>query len=207
MFTRLAAIALSLAAAPALAEIYPDAESAQPLQVGDTAPDFTAWHPDGSPYRFDTDARERPAFIIFYRGGWCPYCNMHLGQLASVEPELREMGYEVLFLSADRPERILAKLDEENQELGYTLLSDEGLKVAESFGLAFRVSQEYMDTLKAYNGTVLSEETGMEEPALPVPAAYIVDTDGVIRFAYADSDYKVRVQPEEVIATAREHLP
>jgi peroxiredoxin len=191
----------SLALPGVRAEIYPDAEAAQPLMAGEMAPDFVAWHPDGSEYRFVAAERGGPTLLIFYRGGWCPYCNLHLGQLGAVEGELKELGYELLFLSADRPERIFAQLEEDNREIGYTLLSDQGLKVTEAFGLAYWVSDDYQRRLMEM-GYDLTEETGLERPVLPVPAAYIVGTDGVIRYVYANPDYHVRVDLDELMAVA-----
>jgi peroxiredoxin len=205
MLTGISCIVVLLSPLSVGAEVYPDAESAQALGVGDPAPDFVAWHPDGSEYRFDRAQRTRPALLIFYRGGWCPYCNLHLGQLGVAEDELRDLGYELLFLSADRPERIHANLEVENGDLGYTLLSDDGLRVAEAFGIAYEVSDEYQQRVMDRMGLDLRQETGLADPRLPVPAAFIVGRDGMIRFSFAEPDYRVRIDVEELLAVAREH--
>src|SRR5262245_61764663 len=128
MFRRAVRIAgLSLFAAlisttAVAAKVPSDPGSVKPLKVGATAPAFTAQTPSGLEFRFRPKTLERPVVLIFYRGGWCPYCNAHLGQLRTTEPKLRELGYDVLFLSADKPELLVPSLKQ--KDLGYTLLSD-----------------------------------------------------------------------------------
>ena len=120
------AVAEEYAALPASADLT------TPLKTGDQAPSFTVHTVDGEPYVFDPDNLARPTILISFRGGWCPYCNMHLSELRTVIPEIRESGYDVLFLSNDRPE----------------LLSDADINAARALGTAFRTDKrltEYMD--------------------------------------------------------------
>lgn len=177
------------------ADFAPNAEAAQALGVGAQAPDFAAVRADGSVYTFSAAHLDRPQVIIFYRGGWCPYCNLQLADLHSVEPKLRAAGFAVVFLSTDRPELLYSSL--KNPDVGYTLLSDPELKAAQAFHIAFHLDdQKYAQQLKY--GVDLEKTTGTKAHALPVPSVFIVDASGVIRFVYSNPDFRVRLSADEL---------
>lgn len=187
-----------------LADVPDDATKIQPLEKGETIPAFTALRVSGEPYVFDPAMRSQPALLIFYRGGWCPYCNKHLKELRDVEPELQSLGFEVLFLSADRPEILYSSLREEQPT--YTILSDASMEVSRSLGIAFVVDDETLERyLKA--GLDLEEASGYDHHQLPVPAVFLIDIEGVIQFVYANPDYKVRLDPEIILETAKALTP
>jgi peroxiredoxin len=194
-------VALSIALIPhaARADFAANAESARPLQVGDRAPDFIATHADGTSYAFSASGLKHPYVLIFYRGGWCPYCNAQLADLHTVEPNLRAAGFEVVFLSSDRPELLYSSL--KDQKVPYTLLSDPGLQAAQAFHIAFHVSDEiYAAELKW--GVDLEKTTGTKAHALPVPSVFIIDTSGIIRFVYSNPDYRTRLSAQELSKAA-----
>ena len=193
-------LAATLAAPASHAEIAASAEETQPLPAGGAAPPFTARNADGSDFVFDPSAMQRPAMLIFYRGGWCPYCNAHLAELRHVVPELEQRGMDVYFLSADSPANLASALHGEAEGLDYTLLSDARLGAAEAFGLAFRVADDYYQAAKDY-GVDLEEASGETHHALPIPAAYLIDTEGTIRFAHANPDYTQRLSAPELRAS------
>lgn len=192
-------IALLLCTGAARAEIAASAEETNPLPAGVAAPSFTARNADGSEFVFDPGALERPAMLIFYRGGWCPYCNRHLAELRHVVPELEERGMDVYFLSADSPANLASALHGDAEGLDYTLLSDARLGAAEAFGLAFRVSDDYYRQAKEY-GLDLEEASGETHHALPIPAAYLIDGEGMIRFGHTNPDYTQRLSADELRA-------
>lgn len=192
-------IALLLCTGAARAEIAASAEETNPLPAGGAAPEFTARNADGSDFVFNPGALERPAMLIFYRGGWCPYCNRHLAELRHVVPELEQRGMDVYFLSADSPANLSSALKGEAEDLDYTLLSDAKLGAAEAFGLAFRMPDEYFRRAKEF-GLDLEAASGETHRALPIPAAYVIGTDGRIRFAHADPDYTRRISADEIRA-------
>ncbi len=181
--------------------IAPSAEQTQPRQVGERAPAFTVYHVDGSAYAFDPDNLERPTVLITFRGGWCPYCNGQLQDLRHVIPELKRAGFDVLFLSADRPEILYSSLKEENQALDYLILSDSKMEAASALGLAFRLSDETLARYREY-GLDLAKASGESHNALPVPAVYVIDRSGMITYVYANPDYSVRLSAKEVRAAA-----
>lgn len=177
-----------------------DPANIKPLAVGANAPTFEVRRADGSAFAFESSKLGKPALLVFYRGGWCPYCNTHLSNLRKVEPQLRELGYELLFLSADQPSLLYSSLKEPN--LGFTILSDNKMTAARAFGIAFRVDDATVEQYKKFN-IDLEKASGETHRQLPVPAVFIVDTQGIIRFAYANPDYRVRIENDELVKAAR----
>ena len=204
LFALLSLVA-AFAALESRAEIAASAEATSPLAAGVAAPAFTARHPDSSDFAFDPGALERPALLIFYRGGWCPHCNAHLAELRHVVPELEERGMDVYFLSADSPANLASALRGDAEGLDYTLLSDARLAAAKAFGLAFRVPDSYYQAAKNH-GIDLEKASGETHRALPVPAAYLIDAAGIIRFAHANPDYTARLSAEELRAAVNAAL-
>ena len=127
--------------------IAPTAEEIDPVKVGEPAPAFTVRRVDGSAYEFQPQGLERPTMLITFRGGWCPYCNQHLKALRTVVPELKAAGYDVLFLSADRPEILYSSLQEGVAELDYLILSDAEMAASSALGVAFQVPDAYLARL------------------------------------------------------------
>ena len=189
------------------APIAKTAELILPLEVGDRAPHFIVETVDHRAHVFDPGDLQRPALLISFRGGWCPYCNMHLSELRSVISKIDALGVEVLFLSGDRPDRLYSSLGRETratiENLDYTILSDADAQAAIALGVAFRASSETIERRRAKGDDI--EASSMERHGiLPVPAVFAVGTDGVIAFAYANPDYKVRLPADELLAVARE---
>jgi peroxiredoxin len=181
---------ISLTARSALADVPVGAAAAQPLAVGDRAPAFSVQFADGKPYRFDPRLLSGPQIVIFYRGGWCPYCNMQLSDLRLVEPKLRASGFDIVFLSTDLPQLLYSSPKE--KDLQYTLLSDSQLQAAEAFHIAYKLDDAaYARQLKY--GVDLEKTTGTQKHELPVPSVFIIDKSGMIRFVYSNPDYTVRL--------------
>lgn len=186
----------------------PVAETAadiQPLTAGDRAPRFSVETVNNERFDFDPRELQRPAILISFRGGWCPYCNMHLSELRSAIPQIADMGVDVLFLSGDRPELLLASLSRETQDningLGYTILSDANAQAAMALGIAFKASDR---TIRRRNerGDDIERSSMARHGVLPVPAVFAINREGRIEFAYANPDYKIRVSADELVAAA-----
>lgn len=177
------------------------AEDVRPLKEGDRAPSATLSRPDAQPVTLSAVYSAKPSILIFYRGGWCPYCNTHLGQIAQAEAELVKLGYQVLAISPDQPEALRASIDKGSYT--YQLLSDSDMALTRAFGLAFQVDDPTLEMYRGF-GIDLDKASGRNHHLLPVPAVYIVDTHGVIRFAHWDADYKKRLEPADLIAAARQ---
>lgn len=192
-------VAADYAALPA------SAEETTPLITGDRAPAFTVRTVDDEPFVFDPENLERPTILISFRGGWCPYCNMHLSELRTVVPELRKNGFDVLFLSNDRPELLYSSLKRETQEsidgLDYVILSDADLSAAMALGTAYRIDKGLTDYLEQKDRDYAGSSIGKHN-ALAVPAVYVVDRSGEIVFDFVNPDYKIRLPAEELLAAA-----
>jgi peroxiredoxin len=177
----------------------------QPLRVGDNAPRFTVETVDDERFEFDPRNLEKPVVLISFRGGWCPFCNMHLSELRHAIPEIRGMGVDVLFLSGDRPELLLASLGRETQDeidgLGYTILSDANAQAAIALGIAFKASDSTIQRRRD-KGDDIEESSMARHGVLPVPAVFAISREGIITFASANPDYKVRVPADELLAAA-----
>jgi peroxiredoxin len=185
---------------------YPVADKAEdvhPLAVGKPVPDGFLTNLEGRKVEFKKLVAQKPTVLIFYRGGWCPYCNLQMGQLVKIEPKLVELGYQVLAISPDKPEKLKESLDKHH--LNYTLLSDSSMELTRKFGLAYRVSPEILAKMKQF-GVDLDSATGNTLHQLPVPAAYVVDQKGIIHFVYYNADIKVRVDPDELLKKAKEAI-
>ena len=202
-------LACSLSVQPLHADvrIAQTAEEIQPLKSGQRAPAFTVQDVDGANVVFDPNVLARPVVIITFRGGWCPYCNMHLSELHKVVPEIAAMDVDVLFLSGDRPEMLYASLEADVQstatELDYTIYSDANAEAAIAMGLAFKAPVRTVNWL-AENGTDVAGSSIDEIGVLPVPAVYAVDQTGMIVFDFVESDYKVRLPADELLAVVRD---
>ena len=182
------------------APVPSDPAQVVPLTVGSAMPVAVVQNGDGSERRLGPGPLLRPLVLIFYRGGWCPYCNRHLGALKQVEPELIKLGYEILFLSADRPEILHSSLKE--PDIHYTLLSDARMNAARAYRVAFRVDAAALAQYREY-GIDLEAASGQTHHELPVPAAFIIDRAGVIRFVHANPDFTTRISPDELLKAAR----
>jgi peroxiredoxin len=177
------------------------ADEIQPLRVGDAAPRFTVETVEGEAFDFDPRALDRPAILVVFRGGWCPYCNTQLSELRHVVPEIDAMGFDVLFLSGDRAELLYDSLDEETladiDGLGYRILSDAKANAAIALGIAFRASDRTIRR-RHEKGQDIEASSMVLHGVLPVPAVFAIDATGQIRFAYANADYKLRLPADEL---------
>jgi peroxiredoxin len=188
--------------AATVAAVPQDPAQVVPVAVGAPAPAFVAYEVTGKPYRFSTGKQRKPVLMIFYRGGWCPFCNAHLRDLQSIEPKLQALGYEVLFLSTDKPELLYASLKE---KVSYHIVSDAGMNAARTMGVAFRVDDKSYAMMKSH-GVDIEVTQGNTNHELPVPSVFIVDRKGIVRFRYFNPDYKSRLDAASVLKAAESAL-
>ena len=196
---------LTIRAGHADVPIAESAELINPLQSGDAAPRFIVRDVDGQPFDFDPQELERPAVLLAFRGGWCPFCNTYLSDMRQVIPKIRELGIDVLFLSGDSPSQLFESLSMETQEdiagLNYTLLSDGDAQASTSLGIAFRASEMTINR-RLEKGQDIEDSSMMNHGVLPVPAVFAVDRHGVIQFAFTNADYKIRLPADDLLAAA-----
>ncbi len=180
------------------------ADKAVPIGVGRKIPAVMLTTSAGGEFDLRQNVSRQPTVLIFYRGGWCPFCTLHLAAVGQTQPKLAEMGYQILAISPDRPGELIKSIDK--QKLEYTLLSDSNMSAARAFGLAFRVDDDTVKLYKTKYNIDLEASSGRKHHELPVPAAYIVDTSGTIRARYVNPDYKRRIDPDKLLTEARAAL-
>jgi peroxiredoxin len=136
--------------------------------------------------------------VSFYRGEWCPFCNLELRALQEVLPEMEKLGATLIAISPERPDHgIIAT---EKNKLTFPVLSDFGNKVARQFGIVFQMGQELKEFSKNVFKNDIAVRNGEDSYELPVPATYVIDKAGVIRFAHVEVDYMTgRAEPEAVL--------
>jgi len=175
-------------------------ENICPVLVGTKIPDVKLQDINGNTVDLMKITQAKPTVLIFYRGGWCPYCNTHLGQLKQIESQILDLGHQIIAVSPDRPSEIKISLDK--IEMNYTLLSDNTADAAKAFGIAFKVDDNTLEKYKGY-GIDLEKSSGQSHHILPVPAVFVIDTDGLINFQYVNPDYKTRLDPTVLLAAIK----
>lgn len=189
-------IALLLSAAFTLNALAKEPKQAA---IGDQIPDVTLRTAESDALKLRDVVKSKPAVVIFYRGGWCPFCTRHLMALAEMQNDLAAAGFQILAISPDQP----AKIGEmpNRKKLSYTLLSDSAMDAAKAFGIAIKVTDELVINYKTEHQIDLEAASGKSHQLLPHPAVFIVDQTGIIRFAHVNPDYKVRLDPAEILKT------
>jgi peroxiredoxin len=168
-----------------------NATEVSPLLIGEVVPSINLMDSKGKMMNLSEVVATKAAVLIFYRGGWCPYCNLHLGELQQIEDEIIEKGYQIIAISPDAPVHIQETI--EKQDLKYALFSDPDLAVTRAFGLAFQAPGRNVDMLKL-------RSEGKNPGVLPVPAVFVVNQEGKILFEYISPDYKTRISGKMLLA-------
>ena len=165
--------------------------------VGDAAPDFTLPDAQGKPVALSGLLQQGPAVVTFYRGGWCPYCNLQLRAYQAALPAMMALGARLVAISPQLPDGSLSTA--EKNELTFDVLSDAGNGVARAFGLAYALPEELRAALRA-NDKALPGINGDESWELPVPATYVIGQGRLVALAAIDVDYRNRLDPDEILA-------
>jgi peroxiredoxin len=173
---------------------------AHALGVGASAPLFTLPDARGGEVALADLLADGPVVLVFYRGAWCPYCNLQLAAFQGALDEIRAAGAELVAVSPQTPDQSLTLA--EQRSLAFPVLSDAGNSVARAYGLVFSSSAEATATLHDL-GVELSDYNGDDTNTLPAPATFVIERGGRIRFASVTGDYRWRVGPEEVLAALR----
>ncbi|MGL4364074.1 MAG: redoxin domain-containing protein [Bacteroidales bacterium] len=171
-----------------------------PLQEGDKAKMFSLKNAKGETVNLADLLKQGPVVLTWYRGGWCPYCNVALKSLSSQIDEFKKLGATLVAISPEIPDSSLSTKDK--NDLQFEVLSDAGNKVAKTYGIVFKLDAE---TEKRYEDSFgLSNYNASTSGELPIPATYVINQNGDIEYAYVNSDYRRRVQPTTVINKLKE---
>ncbi|MBI1395964.1 MAG: redoxin domain-containing protein [Betaproteobacteria bacterium] len=166
-------------------------------RAGDPAPDFVLPDAHGNDVQLSTRLASGPVILVFYRGGWCPYCNLELRAYQRELGAISARGASLLAVSPQTPDSSLDTST--NNELGFDVLSDVGSGVAMRYGLAFTLPDYLRDVYRARN-LALPDYNGTDDWILPVAATFVIARDGRIALAHAELDYRTRLEPAAAIA-------
>lgn len=165
-------------------------------RAGDPAPTFTLKDARGGEVSLQKLLSEGPVVLAYYRGQWCPYCDMQLRAYQEVLPQIRALGANLVAVSPQTPDESLSTAEKRN--LAFSVLSDVGNKVARSYGLVFKVPAGLDGIHKAF-GIDLAKSNGDATNELPVPGVFVIRRDGRIAFSFVNADYRERLEPAELL--------
>lgn len=170
------------------------------LKVGDKAPDFVLPNAEGENIRLMDLLADGPVILTWYRGGWCPYCNIQLNEYNKRLDDFKKYDGQVVAVSPEIPDSSLST--KEKSLLQFQVLSDVGNKVAREYGIVYTLPKRVSDVLKVHIDLPAYNNDNSDE--LPLAVTYVIDTDGTIRYAFVDGDYKKRAEPDDIIAALKE---
>ena len=169
------------------------------MKVGDTAPNFTLTNATGEAVSLQSYLDKGPVVLTWYRGGWCPYCNLTLARLQEELPNFQAEGANLLALTPEVPDSSIST--SEKHELTFEVLSDLDNTVAREYGVVFTLT---LDVAEAYqNGFGLHEYNNSESNELPLAATYIINTNGEIVYAFVNEDYRNRAEPKDILTALK----
>jgi peroxiredoxin len=187
--------------ADAVTEVADAKVAERAVSVGEPVPEFRLPSITGTV----ADSREllgrRPLVISFYRGGWCPYCNIELRALQARLPEIEALGASLVAISPELPDR--AAMTAGSNALTFPVLCDQGNRVARRFRLTHQIAPEVV-RYQLGNGNDVAAYNGTDTAEVPLPATYVADAGGIIRYAFVDADYTRRADPDAVIGVLRD---
>lgn len=166
------------------------------VNVNETAPDFALPDAARKSIVLKDLLRSGPVVLTFYRGGWCPYCNIQLRAYQSVLPQISALGARLVAISPQLPDNSLDTVNKNT--LTFDVLSDVGNEVARSYGLVYSLPEEIRAALRSNNKS-LPLINGDESWELPVPATYVIARDRLVALAYTEVDYRKRLEPEALL--------
>ena len=184
-------------AAESLAKQLPDPG----LKLGETAPDFTLPDSTGRQVRLSALLKDGPVVLVFYRGAWCPFCNMHLHVLNESLPEFRRHGAQLVAVTPQKPDRSAKQLKEKGYP--FVVLSDLDSSAMKAYRLLYQMGPKLVKLYKKF-GIDVESFNGLGRNVLPVPGTFVIDQNGSVRARHADTDYTKRMEPAEIVKTLKE---
>ena len=168
------------------------------LQVGETAINFTLPNALGKKITLYDELVNGPVILMWYRGGWCPYCNMQLHYMQEMLPEFKKLGASLIAITPETPDNSIST--KEKNDLEFEVLSDLNNKVGYEYKVVFKLTEDVKEIYE--NGFELSKFNGNDKGELPLAATYIIGQNKVIQYAFLDADYRNRAEPQDLL----EHL-
>jgi peroxiredoxin len=177
-------------------ELIATGQAERALKAGDRAPDFVLNDPDGKPVSSRELVAKGPLVVSFYRGVWCPYCNLELQALQAQLADIEARGATLIAVSPQTAPN--SRRSQRDNKLNFTILSDPKAEVADAFGIRFALPDYLIEVYKQFKND-LPLVNGDPSWVLPMPARYVIGTDGIIAYAEVNSDYTQRPDPSELL--------
>jgi len=171
---------------------YPDPG----LKAGEKAPDFTLINAYGKSVNLYAQLKKGPVVLVFYRGAWCPFCNLHLHALKKSLPGFKKYKAQLITVTPQRPDKSLGQIKKDVYP--FEILSDLDDKVMKQYRLYYQLSPE-LDRLYKSKGLDVEKFNGKGRIALPVPGTFVIGTDKIVKAVHAQHDYKERMEPADII--------
>ena len=165
-----------------------------PLLIGEKIPDIILKSAENTAVPLADLLKKKKSVLVIYRGGWCPFCNMHLQALAEAEKQILEQGFQIIAVSPDAPANL--KITEEKDKVKYTLLSDSKGELIKAIGIAFEAPENYKSVINVHSN-------GVNTNFLPVPSVFVVNTENEILFEYISPDFKHRISAELLVSVLK----
>jgi len=172
-------------------------EGKDALEVSKTAPSFTLPNANGDLISSEDLLKEGAIIVTFYRGSWCPYCNLQLKALQSKIKEIHSLGAQLIAISPEVPDESFSKSEIANMD--FHVLSDQDAKVASTYGVAWKVPDFLIDHMKKDRNLDLEEINNGNANIIPIPATYVISKEGIVTWRYLDLDYRTRAEPDDII--------
>ncbi|KAL7936498.1 thioredoxin-like protein [Trichoderma chlorosporum] len=166
------------------------------IQPGEKLPDFILSDARGKPVSSVDLLAKGPLLVMFYRGGWCPFCNLTLRTFQQRLPDFQARGVTMVAITPERPDASLTTA--EKNELAFPVLTDDGLEYARKLNIVWKQPEDLMSTLKGF-GADLEKRHGNDSHDMVVPTVLLVDGKGVVRNVFAEADWMKRLEPQEAV--------
>lgn len=167
------------------------------IKIGQKAPNFELPNPEGKSISLAILLAKGPVVITFYRGNWCPYCNLQLRALQARLDDIHALGATLVAISPQVPDGSLTK--DEISNMDFTVLSDQDAKVAFQYGVAWEVPEFLEEHMRVDRKLDLEKINNSKGSILPIPATFILGRDGVVTWNYVNVDYRTRSEPDDII--------
>lgn len=165
-----------------------------PLLIGEKIPNISLKSVENTAVNVAELIAKKRTILVFYRGGWCPYCSAHLAALGEAEKELLDLGYQIIAISPDAPKSL--KVTDDKEKINYLLLSDSTGELSKAVGIAFQAPENY-------KAIITEGSEGVNSSFLPVPAVFILNVNAEIEFEHITPSFKNRISNDLLIAAAK----
>ncbi|MFD2916287.1 peroxiredoxin-like family protein [Psychroserpens luteus] len=172
-------------------------EGSNAIKIGQKAPNFELPNPKGQLISLETLLSTGPVVVTFYRGDWCPYCNLQLRALQIKLDDIHSLGATLVAISPQVPDGSMTESEINNMD--FIVLSDQDAKVSSQYGVSWNVPEFLMDHMRVDRNLDLDKINNGNGSILPIPATFILNPDGVVTWNYVNVDYRTRAEPDDII--------